>query len=56
MSAPGHGKEVFYGLKAIDKRFMYQLMSSVQIPGSKTFEKQIIIHSCTPKKDVSLDK
>ena len=56
MSAPGHGKEVVYGLNAIYKRYMYQLMSTVQIPGSKTFEKQIIINSCTPKKDISLAK
>ena len=35
---------------------MYQLMSTVQITGSKIFDKQIIIHSCTHKKDVSLAK
>ena len=44
------------GLNAIDKRYMYQLMSIVQFPGSKTFDSQILMHSCTPKKDVSLDK
>ena len=48
--APGHGKEVVDGLNAIDKRYMYQLLSTVQIPGSKIFEKQIIMHSCTHKK------
>ena len=30
--------------------------TSLQFPGSKTFQKQIIIHSFTPKKDFSLYK
>ena len=38
ISAPGHGKEVVDGLNAIDKLYMYQLMSTVQLPGSKIFE------------------
>ena len=29
ISAPGHGKEVVDGLNSIDKRYMYQLMSTV---------------------------
>ena len=33
ISAPGHGKEVVDGLNAVDKRYMYQLMSKVQLPG-----------------------
>ena len=56
ISAPGHGKEVAEGMHAIDKRYMYQLMSTIQLQGSKTFEKHILMHSCTPKKDVSLVK
>ena len=40
-------------INAIDKRYMYQFMSNIQLPGSKIFEKQILIHSCTPKKYVS---
>ena len=38
ISAPGHGKEVVYGLNDIDKRYIYQLISNVQLPGSKTFD------------------
>ena len=53
--APGHGKEVVDVINAIDKR-MYQLMSTVQLPGSKIFEKQVLMHSFTPIKDVSLAK
>ena len=56
MSASGHGKEVIDGLNTIDKRYIYQLMSNVQLPGSITSDLQIIMHSCTPKNDVSLDK
>ena len=33
--APGHGKDVVDVLNAIDKRYIYQLMYNVQLPGSK---------------------
>ena len=33
ISAPGHGKEVVDGLNAVDKSYIYQLMSKVQLPG-----------------------
>ena len=29
--APGHEKEVVYGLNVIDKSYIYQLMSNIQI-------------------------
>ena len=54
ISAPGHGKEVVDGLNAVDKLFIYQLMSKVQLPGSVRFDSQIKIHTGTEKKDVSL--
>ena len=38
ISAPGHGKEVADGLNAVDKRYIYQLMSKVQLPGSIIFD------------------
>ena len=56
ISSPGNGKEVVEGPNFIDKLYMYQLMSTVQLPGSKTFDSNILMHSCTPKKDVSLAK
>ena len=56
ISEPEHGKEVVDGINAIDKRFMHQLMSTVQLPGSKRFDKQILINYCKQKKDVSLAK
>ena len=56
ISAPGHGKEVVGGLNVVDKRYIYQLMSKVQLPGSVRFDSQIKIHTGTKKKDVSLAK
>ena len=35
ISAPVYVKEVVDVLNAIDKQYIYQLMSNVQIPGSK---------------------
>ena len=54
ISAPGHGKEVFDGLNAIDKRYIYQLMSNVQLPGLVRFDSQIKMYTDTENKDVSL--
>ena len=33
ISAPGHGKEAVDGLNVIDKRYLYQLMSTVKLQG-----------------------
>ena len=56
ISAPGHGKEVVDGLNSVDKRYIYQLISKVQLPGSIIFDSKIKIHTGTEKKDVSLAK
>ena len=56
ISATGHGKEVVYGINTIDKRYIYQLMSNFQRTGSRIFYSHILMHFCTPKNDVSLDK
>ena len=56
ISAHGHGKEVVDGTNFIDKRYIYQIISHVQLTGSKTFYLQILMHSCTHKNDVSLAK
>ena len=45
MSAPGHSKEVVVGLNDVDKRYIYQLMSIVQLPGSNIFDSQMQIHT-----------
>ena len=51
-------KEVIDVLNAIVNRYkyIYQLISNVQFPGSKTFDSQILMYSCTPKNDFSLAK
>ena len=56
IGAPGNGKEVVDGLNAVDKWYMYQLMSNVQLTLSKIFDSQIQIHTGTPKYFVSLAK
>ena len=56
ISAPGHGKEVVDGLNNVDKRYIYQLMYSVQLPGSNRFDSQMQMHTGTQKYDVSLAK
>ena len=56
ISAPGHGKEVVYGLNAIDKRYIYQLISNVQLPRSKIFDSHILMHYWAEKNDASLAK
>ena len=47
ISLPGHGKELVDVLNEIDKHYIYQLMSNVQLPGSKTFDSYILMNYCT---------
>ena len=54
--APGHGKEVVDGLNNFDKRYIYQLIPTVQLPGSTRFDSQIQMHTGTEKEDASLAK
>ena len=43
-------------INAVDKRYIYQLMYNVQLPGSVIFDSQIKMHTGTEKEDVSLAK
>ena len=56
IGAPGHGREVIYGLKATEKRFIFHLMATVQLPGSKRFDTQMVVHTVTKNTDVSLEQ
>ena len=56
MSAPGHGREVFDGLNATRKRFLFQLISTVTLPGAKMYDTQMVMHHETSTKYVSLDR
>ena len=44
------------GINAVEKRYIYQLMSKVQLPGSIRFDSQIKIHTGIEKKNVSLTR
>ena len=46
ISAPGHGKEVVDGLNDVDKRYIYHLMSKVQLPVPMKREdrKSVVFH------------
>ena len=54
ISAPGNGKEVVDGIIAIDKRYIYQLMSNVQFLGSVRFDSQIKMYTVTENRYVRL--
>ena len=56
ISATGHGKGVVDLLNAINTAYIYQLMSNVQLPGSKQFYYHILIHTSTQNNDISLAK
>ena len=56
ISAPGNYKEVVDGINAVDKCYIYQLMSIFQLPVSIRFDSQIQMHTGTQKYDVSLAK
>ena len=54
--SPGHGKEFLDGLNDFDKCYIYQLMSTIQLPVSKRFDFQIQMHTGKQKYYVSLVK
>ena len=55
-SAPRHGKEVVYGINAVDKSYIHQLMSNVKLPGSNIFDFQMKMYTGNRNIDVSLAK
>ena len=54
ISASVHGGELLDFLNAIDKRFTFQLMSNVQLPGEKGYDTKMVMHNGTRTSDVSL--
>ena len=56
INAPGHVKEVVDGLKDVYKRYMYQFMSTVRLPGSNIFDSHMQIHTVSQNNDGSLAK
>ena len=56
ISAPWNGKEVVDVLNAVYKRYIYQLMSNVQLTGSDRFYSHMQMHNGNQNDDVSLAK
>ena len=56
ISEHGHGKEVVYGLNAVDKRYIHQLIPNIQLTGSNVFDSQMQIHTGNQNYDTSLAK
>ena len=56
ISAPVHGKQFVDGTNVIYKRYIYQLISNVQLIGSKTFYSHILMNSCKKNNYISLAK
>ena len=54
ISEPGHGKEVVDVLNAIDKHYIYQLMSTVQLTGSNIFDSHMQMYTGNQTYDISL--
>ena len=54
VSAPGHGREVEYGLNVTNKRFIFHMMYTVQHPGSKWFNTQNTLHTAAQNTDMIL--
>ena len=54
ISAPGHDREVFDGINATYKRFLFPLMSTVQLPGAKMYDTQMEMHYKAQTENVSL--
>ena len=52
--APGHDREVVYGINYTYKRLIFNLMGTAQIPDSQRFDTKMKIHTSTHNSDVSL--
>ena len=38
ISAPVHVRDLVYGINDIDRIFLFQLMSTMQLPGAKSYD------------------
>ena len=54
ISAPGHGREVVYGINSSEKTFLLQLIPTVQLTSEKGYEKKVLMHNGDRTHDVSL--
>ena len=56
INEPGHGRQVVDGLNAIGKRFLFQIIITVQLPCAKDYDTQMVMHTGGRTSDVSLSK
>ena len=54
ISAPGHGRDIVDGLYSKDKRLIFHMVATFQLPGSKRFDTQMEVHTATQNTDVIL--
>ena len=54
ISSPGHVRELVDVLITIDKSFIFQLMSNVQLLGKKGYDTQMVMHTGIRTSGVSL--
>ena len=54
ISSPGHDRKVVDGLNDTCKRFILNLMSTVQLPGIERFDTQMVVKTATQNSNVSL--
>ena len=54
VSGPGNVREVVYVLNKNKKRFIFHIMETVKLPGSKDYETQMSMHSDNQNGDISL--
>ena len=54
ISEPGHGRYVLDGMNDTYKRFIFHLMATVQLPGSRYFDTQMAVQTTTQSTDLSL--
>ena len=56
ISASVHDKEVVDRLNSVDKRYIYQLIPTFQLPGSNIFDSHMQMHTGNQRDDVILAK
>ena len=54
ISAPGHVREVVNGFNSIGKRFLFRLISTVQLTDAKGYAKHMVMCTVIRTSDVSL--
>ena len=57
IGAPGHGKDVVYGLKDTEESFLSMLITTVQLTGASTYYSQMAVYTSTVNTtDISLPR